>query len=96
MVDTKQVLDTYCSKMAAVAVKEYYKELSPVQYLEGVKDSDGVFKELAFYRDGHAPKEWHPVIQEHIPRNLNRSQLTRWLSERLSREPIWPVIAPKN
>jgi len=91
MIDTKALLDTYCSEVAARAVRAYYQELSPVQYLHGDKNDEGVFHKLYLCRATETMRG-SIVIQEHIPRNLGRGQLTRWLADRLHSLPVWPAI----
>jgi len=92
MIDTIAIMDTFCSGLAQEAIREYYKDLSPVQYLHGDKDSEGVFHKLYLLR---ATKTMRGavVVAEHLPHNLNRSQLTRWLADRLRSLPVWPAVS---
>jgi len=91
MIDTIAIMDTFCSELAQEAIREYYKELTPVQYLHGDKDDKGVFHKLYLCRHSENMRG-SLVIAEHIPRNLNRSQLTRWLADMLRSLPVWPAI----
>ena len=81
----KMGFDDACRSLAETAIRLYFKQITPVMYIEGFKTA-GHFQEIFLTRT--ETRFATLVILTHVPRNLTVDQLARWFRDSLRQEPI--------